>query len=121
MKPNIILYFWFKVHPAFLYPLSIYQFSTYQTYLFKRMGYRLRFERFKPLLTDKIFSPVQIQSICRRRKNSDSRIEIYIGKSRKHCEGRRKYWLPAFSPVLTMFSKAVFSRGVKSRDCVVKR
>ena len=23
MKPNIILYFWFKVHPAFLYPLSI--------------------------------------------------------------------------------------------------
>ena len=23
MKPGIILYFWFEVHPAFLYPLSI--------------------------------------------------------------------------------------------------
>ena len=30
------------------------------------------------------------------------------------------YWFPAFSPFLTMFSKAFFSRGVKSWDCVVK-
>ena len=25
MKPDIILYFWFKVHSAFLYPLSMHQ------------------------------------------------------------------------------------------------
>ena len=41
-------------------------------------------------------------------------------KQWKHCGKRRKCWLPAFSPFPTMFSKAVFSRGVKSRDCVVK-
>ena len=43
-----------------------------------------------------------------------------VGKSRKHCGERRKCWLPAFSPFPTMFSKAFFSRGVKSRDRVVK-
>ena len=30
MKPDIILYFLFKVHPAFLYPLSIYNLQTFQ-------------------------------------------------------------------------------------------
>ena len=28
-------------------------------------------------------------------------------------------WLPAFSPVPTMFSKSFFHRVVKSRDCMV--
>ena len=37
----------------------------------------------------------------------------------EHCGKRRKCWLPASSPLPTMFSKAVVSRGVKSRDCVV--
>ena len=31
----------------------------------------------------------------------------------KHCEKRRKCWLPAFSPFPTMFSKASFFRAVK--------
>ena len=66
------------------------------------------------------FRPDQIQSICRRQNSSDSKIEIYVGKSRKYCGKRRKCWLPAISPFPTMFSKAFFSKGVKSRDCVVK-
>ena len=35
-----------------------------------------------------------------------------IGGKRKKC------WLPAFSPFLTMFSYACFPRGFKNRDCV---
>ena len=66
------------------------------------------------------FRLVQIQSICRRQNKSDSKIEICVGKSRKHCGKRRKCWLPAFSPFPIMLSKAFFSRGVKSADCVVK-
>ena len=62
----------------------------------------------------------QIRSICTRQNNSDSKIEIYSGNNRKHCGKRRKCWLPAFSPFSTMFSKAFFSRGVRSRDCMVK-
>ena len=41
-------------------------------------------------------------------------------KGEKHCEKRRKCWLPAFSPFPTMFSKGFLYRVVKSRDCVVK-
>ena len=58
--------------------------------------------------------------MCRRQNKSDSKNEIYGGKSRKHCGKRRKCWLAAFSPFSIMFSKACFSRGVKSQDCVVK-
>ena len=38
----------------------------------------------------------------------------------KHCEKRRKCWLPAFSPFPTIFSRAFFFKDVKSRDSVVK-
>ena len=73
------------------------------------------------LFTDRQnFRLVQIQNIYIQQNNSDSKIEIYFGKSRKHCGERRKCWLPAFSPFPTVFSKAFFSRGVKSQDRVVK-
>ena len=39
---------------------------------------------------------------------------------RKHCWKRRRWWLPAFSPFPTMFSKGFFFRVVKSRDFAVK-
>ena len=39
---------------------------------------------------------------------------------RKHCGKRRKCWLPAFSPLHTMFSKVVFLRVAKTWDYVVK-
>ena len=48
------------------------------------------------------------------------KIKIRVEKSRKHCGERRKCCLPAFAPFPLMFSKAFFSRGVKSRDYVVK-
>ena len=63
---------------------------------------------------------IQNESTCIRQNNSDLKIEICVGESRKHCGKRRKCWLPAASPFPTIFLKAFFSRGVKSRDCVVK-
>ena len=38
----------------------------------------------------------------------------------KHCGKRIKCWFPAFSPFPTMFSKGLFFRVIKSRDCVIK-
>ena len=46
--------------------------------------------------------------------------EIRISESkedRKHCEKRRKCWLPTCSPLPTMFSKGFFFRFVKSGLC----
>ena len=43
-----------------------------------------------------------------------------LSKSIKHCGNRKKCWLAAFSPVLTMFSKALISRFVKTRDCMIQ-
>ena len=70
------------------------------------------------LPNDKILALNKFKT-CRRQNNSNSKVEICIGKSRKHFGKKRKCWLPAFSPFPTMFSKAFFSRGVKSWDCVV--
>ena len=51
----------------------------------------------------------------------DSKIEICLCKGRKHCENRRKCWLPSFSPFPTMLLKAFCVRVVKSRDFLVTR
>ena len=45
----------------------------------------------------------------------------FVLRSVENIVGRRKKcWLTAFSPLPTIFSKAFLSRGVHSRDCVVK-
>ena len=64
---------------------------------------------------DKFFRLVQIESICRRQTRCNLKIEILLGMGRKHCEKRRKCWLPGFSPLPTMFSKSIFFGVVKSR------
>ena len=40
-------------------------------------------------------------------------MEIYFDSVRKHCWKSRKYWLPAYSPFPTMFSKGFFCRTYK--------
>ena len=70
--------------------------------------------------TETILHRSKLKTLAGDRINVDSKFEICFGNDRKHCEKRRKCWLPAFSPFPTMFSKAVLSRVVKSRDCLVK-
>ena len=71
------------------------------------------------LNNDKSLVQFQTESICRQQNKCDSKVEICVGKGRKYY-GKRKYWLPAFSPIPLMFFKSLFVRVVKSRDCVVK-
>ena len=52
--------------------------------------------------------------------NVASKQKFFIWIGRKHCGKRRKCWLPAFSPFLTMFSKGYFLMVVKCQDCVIK-
>ena len=52
--------------------------------------------------------------------NYDRKIEIWFGTDGKHCGKRRTCWLPTCSPFPKMFSKGLFLRVIKSRDCVVK-
>ena len=66
------------------------------------------------------FRLVQIESFCRWQNRCNSKIEIWVGKGRKHRGKRRKCWLPALSPFPTVFAKDPFLRVVKSRYCVVK-
>ena len=48
------------------------------------------------------------------------RKKMLLVMGRKHCGKRRKCWFPAFSPFPTMFSNALFPRGVsKSQHYVV--
>ena len=58
-------------------------------YLFTKRQ-NLDWSKFKAFVDDKI--------------NVTPKIEICFEKGRKHCEKRRKCWLPAFSPFPTMFS-----------------
>ena len=67
------------------------------------------------------FRLVKIENICRWHNKCVRKIEIAVGKGRKHCGKRRKCWLPAFSPFPSMFSKGFLYRVVKSWDCMVKR
>ena len=45
-------------------------------------------------------------------------IDICFWEGTKHCGKWRKCCLPTFSPFPTMFSKACFTRAVKTRGCL---
>ena len=67
---------------------------------------------------DKILDRSKLKAFADDIINVNKKNEIGLGKNRKHCGKRRKCWLPAFSPSPSIFSKAFFSRGIKSWDCV---
>ena len=47
-------------------------------------------------------------------------MEFVCIKVKKHCEKRKKSWLPVYSPFQTMFSMAICFWVIKSKDCVLK-
>ena len=63
----------------------------------------------------------KIHSTCRHQNKGDSKIEICLGRGRKHCEIRRKCWLPAFSTSPTMFSKGHFFKVLNASDYLLRR
>ena len=70
-------------------------------------------EQSKTLLFGKELRDVQIQSICRRQININSKFETCFGMVRKHCGKRRKCWLKAFF----CFSHKVF-KSFPSLGCL---
>ena len=72
-----------------------------------------------PLSNDKLSDLTKLKAFADDKINV-SKLRFFLGKGRKHSEKRRKCWLPAFSAFLTMFSKASFTRGVKTKDCLGK-
>ena len=54
------------------------------------------------------------------KKKSNFKTKFLFETDRKHCGKRRKCWLPAFSPFVTVFSKGFLNRAIKNCDCVEK-
>ena len=73
-----------------------------------------------PLPNDIFLDWSKIASIYRQQNKFYVKAEILFGMGRKHLGKSRKWWLPAFSPFPTVFSKGFFFRVVKSRNCLVK-
>ena len=74
----------------------------------------------KLLTIQQIFVPNSKYWICTWQTKNNWILKFIMGNGGKHCGKRRKCWLPAFSPFLSMFWKGLFLKVVKSRDCLVK-
>ena len=73
-----------------------------------------------PLPNEKILDLSKLKAFADDKISVTQKLKFFFGKGRKHCGNRRKCWLPAFSPFLTMFTIGYFLRVMKSRDHVVK-
>ena len=73
-----------------------------------------------PLPNNKNLDSFRLKAFADDKTEYKWKIEILFRKGRKQCGKRRKCWLPAFSPLPTLFSTALCLRVVKSRDHVVK-
>ena len=90
-------------------------------YNFSQIVYLHSHTCFYSLLNNKMLDQSKLKAFADNKiRVTGKKIEIYLGKGRKHCGKRRKCCLPAFSPFPTMFSKGFFYRVVKSCGCVVK-
>ena len=67
-----------------------------------------------------LLNPLLIDRILDWSKMIDRIVKNSFGTGRKYCRKRRKFWLPIFSPFLTILSKGFFFEVVKRQNCVVK-
>ena len=81
------------------------------------------------LPNDKILDCSNLKVFANNTIHVTENLKFVFGRVKKHCGKQRKCWLPASSPLPTMFSKgSLYLRGVgvglvcvvKGRDCVVK-
>ena len=64
------------------------------------------------------FRLFQTERVCRRQFQIWQKRQKVIQMGRKHCGKRRNCSLRSISPFPTVFSKALFPRGVERRHCV---
>ena len=67
-----------------------------------------------------IFGPIQIQSICRRQNNRDSVNEVVSGGIENIVGKGENAGYQHFLLFPQCFQKVFLSRGVKSRECLIK-
>ena len=73
-----------------------------------------------PLPNNKILDLSKSKAFADDKINVTEKVKFVLESIKKHCEKRRKCWLPAFSPFSTMFSNVFLLSVVKRWDCVVK-
>ena len=61
-----------------------------------------------------------LKSIAGDKLNAIEKLKFLMGQVENIVGKRRKCWFPAFSPYLTMFSKDLSVKVVKSQDYVLK-
>ena len=73
------------------------------------------------LPNDKILDVTKLKAFSDDNLNIAKMTIFLIDRVKKKTTGKRtNCWLPAFSPFPPVFSKALFFRVVKNRDCLVK-
>ena len=72
--------------------------------LFSQSMFQILTEYFSSLPKEKTLDCSKLKAFADNKINEAEKMVICFGKDKKHCEKRRKCWLPAFSPFLTMFS-----------------
>ena len=82
--------------------------------------FKLYFLFFSSLPNDKILDWSKLKAFADGKSNAIEKLKYVLGWVENMVGKRRKCWFPAFSLFPTMFSKGLFLRVVKSRDCVVK-
>ena len=75
---------------------------------------------FNPLPNDKISDMSKLKAYADDKRNATQKLKLILRRVENIVGKSRKYWLSAFSPFPTMFSKGLSRRVVKSWDCVVK-
>ena len=69
---------------------------------------------------DNILDWFKLKAFADNKLHMNQTLHLILVSVENIVRKRRKYWLPAFSPFPTMFSKGFCSIIVKNQDCVVK-
>ena len=72
------------------------------------------------LPNDKFLGKSKFKGSADGNTNVTQKLKFILGRVENIVGKKRKYWLPAFSPFPTMFSKDFTYRAVNNWGCVVK-
>ena len=75
---------------------------------------------FNPLPNDKVLDMPKLKAFAHYKIDVTKKLKFVLVRVENIVGKGEKWWLPAFSPFSTLFSKGLLYRAVRSRDCVVK-
>ena len=100
--------------------MILFNMVKFQNYVYVALDFIITFENLtlNSLPSNKILGSSKLKAFADYKIKVIENLEFVLRRV-ENIVGKRKKWLPAFSPFPTMFSIGFFLRGVKSRDCVV--